>query len=164
MFSSWLSGPESADGSPDPVPDGAKGAGRDVPGSHVLGLPDAGPGSLASPGRRLWALVVDWLLAYGLAGLGVASGAVKPEALATAVLVIWLVLGVIAVRLFGFTPGQYLCRLRVIPVDGSGEGVGMVRAVVRSVLLALVVPALFADADGRGLQDRATGTAVVLSR
>ncbi|MCV7385241.1 RDD family protein [Mycolicibacter longobardus] len=151
-FSSWLSGPESAG---PRRPDSAPGEG--------LGLPASGPGSLAPMGRRLGGLAVDWLVAYGLAGLGVALGVVTPEYLATVVLVIWLVLGVAAVRLFGFTPGQYACGLRVIPVDG-GIGVGIGRATVRGLLIALVVPALFADADGRGLQDRATATAVVRSR
>jgi uncharacterized RDD family membrane protein YckC len=108
------------------------------------------------------ALAVDWLLAYGLAGLGLALGVVTSELLATAVLVIWLTLGAVAVRLFGFTPGQYACGLRVVAVDGAG--VGVVRAVVRGLLIALVVPPLFSDADGRGLQDRATATAVVRGR
>lgn len=152
-FSSWLSGPESA--GPHPA-DAAPG--------RSLGLPATGPGSLAPMGRRMLALLVDWLVAYGLAGLGVKAGMVTPELLATAVLGIWVVLGAASVRLFGFTPGQYACGLRVIPVDGPGEGVGLGRTVVRGLLLALVVPALFIDADGRGLQDRATATAVVRSR
>ncbi|OMC06507.1 hypothetical protein A5735_00350 [Mycolicibacter heraklionensis] len=152
-FSSWLSGPESAGPSHSDT----------VPGQS-LGLPSSGPGSLAPMGRRMAALAVDWLAAYGLAGLGVAAGVVTPEYLATVVLGIWLVLGVAAVRLFGFTPGQYACGLRVVPVDGPGPGVGVGRAVIRGLLIALVVPALFADADGRGLQDRATATAVVRSR
>ncbi|MGV0627807.1 RDD family protein [Mycolicibacter minnesotensis] len=152
-FSSWLSGPESA--GPD-RPD-------DIPGQS-LGLPADGPGSLASMGRRMVALAVDWMVGYGLAGLGVAAGVVTPEYLATVVLGIWLVIGVAAVRLFGFTPGQFACGLRVIPIDGSGLGVGLVRATIRGLLIALVVPALFVDADGRGLQDRATATAVVRSR
>ncbi|MEO6793692.1 MAG: RDD family protein [Mycobacterium sp.] len=152
-FSSWLSGPESA---------GPHLADR-TPGER-LGLPATGPGSLAPTGRRVLALVVDWLMAYGLAGLGSASGVVTPELLATMVLAIWLVIGAAAVRLFGFTPGQYVCGLRVIPVDGAGVGVGAARALARGLLIALVVPALFADADGRGLQDRATATAVVRSR
>jgi uncharacterized RDD family membrane protein YckC len=123
----------------------------------------SGPGSLASTGRRLAALVVDWLVAYGLAGLGLAAGVVTPALLATAVLVIWLVLGALAVRLFGFTPGQFGCGLRVVSVDGVDRRshVGGARAVARGALTALVIPALFVDADGRGLQDRATGTAVV---
>ncbi|KLO25535.1 membrane protein [Mycolicibacter heraklionensis] len=152
-FSSWLSGPESAGPS---RPDNAPGQG--------LGLPSSGPGSLAPMGRRVAALALDWMVSYGLAGLGVAAGVVTAEYLATVVLGIWLVLGVAAVRLFGFTPGQYACGLRVVPVDGPGLGVGVGRATVRGLLIALVVPALFADADGRGLQDRATATAVVRSR
>lgn len=152
-FSSWLSGPESAGPS---RPDNAPGQG--------LGLPSSGPGSLAPMGRRVAALALDWMVSYGLAGLAVAAGVVTAEYLATVVLGIWLVLGVAAVRLFGFTPGQYACGLRVVPVDGPGLGVGVGRAAVRGLLIALVVPALFADADGRGLQDRATATAVVRSR
>lgn len=152
-FSSWLSGPESAGSHPQ----------QGAPGER-LGLPAAGPGSLAPMGRRLLALAVDWLVAYGIAGLGVALGVVTPAWLATVVLGIWLMLGAAAVRLFGFTPGQFACGLRVTPVDGPGPGVGVVRAVARGLLIALVVPPLFTDADGRGLQDRATATAVVRSR
>ncbi|MBS9536240.1 RDD family protein [Mycobacterium sp. M1] len=155
-ISSWLSGPESArpDGSVDSADRG-------------LGLPTRGPGSPAPMGRRLLALLADWLIAAGLAGLGVTLGLVQLKDYLisgdwqSATMVIWLVLGAVAVRLFGFTPGQYLCGLRVIPVDGPGLGVGIGRAVVRGLLIALVVPALFSDADGRGLQDRATRTAVV---
>jgi uncharacterized RDD family membrane protein YckC len=118
------------------------------------------PYSLAGMGRRLAALMVDWLVAYGLAALAMTFGLVSMELLATAVLVIWLVLGVIAVRLFEFTPGQFALGLRVVSVDGRMH-VGLGRAVVRGLLIALVIPALFVDADGRGIQDRVTGTAVV---
>jgi uncharacterized RDD family membrane protein YckC len=110
-------------------------------------------------GRRLLALVIDWLVAYGLAALGLAVGAVTQALLPTAVLVIWLLLGAAAVRLFGFTPGQFACGLRVASVDQRGVGSG--RAAARGAMIALVIPALFVDADGRGLQDRATRTAVV---
>ena len=144
--SSWLSGPE-------PVESG------DYPGQR-LGLPRTGPGSLAGFGRRLGALTLDWLAAYGLAELARAVGLVDAAWLSTAVLVIWLVLGAVAVRLFGFTPGQFAAGLRVATV-GAGGGVGTGRALGRGLLIALVVPALFTDADGRGLQDKATGTAVL---
>jgi hypothetical protein len=106
------------------------------------------------------ALAVDWLIAYGLAGLGLSVGLMSTSFLATAVLLIWFVLGVMSVRLFGFTPGQYLLGLRVVPVDDRLH-VGSGRAIVRGLLIALVVPALFTDSDGRGFQDRLTATAVV---
>ncbi|MDT5010238.1 MAG: hypothetical protein QOH57_1855 [Mycobacterium sp.] len=128
-----------------------------------LGLPAGGTGSLASFGRRIVAVFVDWLIAYGLVAWAMlldSTGNVDHYR-AFALEVIWLVLGAISVRLFSFTPGQYLLGLRVASVDVRLH-VGIGRAVLRGVLVALVVPPLFADSDGRGLQDRLTNTAVVL--
>jgi hypothetical protein len=146
---SWLSGPE-------PVNPGDT---ADWPG-RTLGLPESGPRSLARSGRRFLALLIDWLIAYGLAALGMTLGLISVSVLSTAVLGIWFVLGVLSVRLFGFTPGQYALGLMVIPVDNR-QHVGSGRAIGRGLLLSLVIPGLFTDADGRGLQDRLTGTAVV---
>jgi uncharacterized RDD family membrane protein YckC len=111
-------------------------------------------------GRRLVALLVDWLLAYGLAALGMTLGLIPMRMLSTAVLVIWLVLGIVGVRLFTFTPGQFALGIRVASVD-ERVYVGIGRAAARGVLIAFVIPALFVDFDGRGIQDRVTGTAVV---
>lgn len=122
--------------------------------------PESGPGSLARMGRRLGALTIDWLIALGLAALAMRLGWLPEGALATAELVVWFVLGVVSVRLFGFTPGQLALGLQVVTVDGRGL-VGTGRAVVRGLLVGTVVPALFTDWDGRGLQDRLTATAVV---
>ncbi|AKK28412.1 RDD family protein [Mycobacterium sp. EPa45] len=146
---SWLSGPE-------PV---KPGDAADWPG-RGLGLPESGPRSLARSGRRFLALLIDWLIAYGLAALGMTLGLISVSVLSTAVLGIWFVLGVLSVRLFGFTPGQYALGLMVIPVDNR-QHVGSGRAIGRGLLLSLVIPGLFTDADGRGLQDRLTATAVV---
>lgn len=144
---SWLSGPQSL------------GSGDGYPGER-LGLPADGPGSLAGMGRRASALIIDWMIAYGLAGLGLAAGWYGSAFLATAVLIVWFVLGVVSVRLFGFTPGQYVLGLQVASVDNRLH-VGTGRAAARGLLIALVIPALFTDTDGRGFQDRLTGTAVV---
>jgi hypothetical protein len=149
---SWLSGPPSESGS--------QGQGLSEYPGHRLGLPQSGPRSLARMGRRFTALFVDWLIAYGLAALAMSFGLVSTESLSTAVLVIWFVLGVVSVRLFGFTPGQFALGLMVVPVDGR-QHVGFGRAVVRGVLIAVVIPPLITDADLRGLQDKVTYTAVV---
>lgn len=125
-----------------------------------LGLPQTGPGSLAPMGRRLGALMIDWMISYGLAALALRFSVFSEHTLATAVLGVWFVLGVVSVRLFGFTPGQLALGLQVVTVDGRGA-VGVVRAVMRGVLVGMVVPALFTDWDGRGMQDRLTATAVV---
>jgi RDD family protein len=148
-IASWLSGPGPLEAG-DP---------RRYPG-ETLGLPEHGSGSLARMGRRLAALFVDWLLAYGLAALGMTFGLISPRVLSSAILAIWLVLGLFAVRLFAFTPGQLALGLQVASLD-ERRHVGMGRAAVRGVMIALVIPALFVDADGRGLQDRLTATAVV---
>jgi hypothetical protein len=148
-ISSWLSGPESASSQQ------ASG----YPG-EALGLPESGPRALAGSGRRFVALLFDWLTAYGLAALALQFGLISLSMLSTAVLVVWFVIGAASVRLFGFSPGQYALGLLVVPVDGRIH-VGFGRAVGRGVLLALVIPPLFTDADGRGLQDRFTFTAVV---
>ena len=125
---------------------------------EMLGLPENGPGSLARMGRRLAALLIDWLIGYGLAALALGFGVIPVAALSTAVLVIWFLLGVVAVRLFGFTPGQLALGLGVIALDGR---LGIGRVAARGLLIGLVIPPLFTDADGRGLHDRVTGTAVV---
>ncbi len=108
-----------------------------------LGLPESGPRSLARMGRRFLALLIDWLIGYGLAALGMSLGLISISVLSTAVLAIWFVLGVLSVRLFGFTPGQYaLGGLMVIPVDNR-QHVGSGRAIARGgLLLALVIPRL----------------------
>jgi len=123
-------------------------------------LPEGGTGSLAPMGRRVVALLIDWLLSYGLALLAMGFGVITKEMLSTAILVIWLLLGLVFVRLFGFTPGQLALGLRVVSVGGRVP-VGIGRLAVRGLLLALVVPALFSDWDGRGLHDRVSNTAVV---
>ncbi len=136
--------------------------GESTPGypGETLGLPQTGSGSLAPLGRRLGALLVDWLIAAGLALLAAAFGAISEAVLSTVQLVVWLLLGAISVRLFGFTPGQLLLGLQVAAVDGRLP-IGIGRTLMRGLLIFLVVPPLFTDADGRGLQDRLTNTAVL---
>ncbi|MEV0294884.1 RDD family protein [Nocardia sp. NPDC050710] len=144
---SWLSGPSAESGD---------SATPEFPGEH-LGLPRTGAGSMAGQGRRIAAMFVDWLMAVGISLL------ILRHVNANLPLLIWFVIGIAAVTLFGFTPGQYFLRLRVIRIDAP-VAVGFVRALARQVLLLFVVPALFTDADGRGMHDRATGTAVVHAR
>src|SRR4029077_3538319 len=102
-FGSWLSGPPPSEaGSPAQGP-------NDYPGQR-LGLPRHGPRSLTGIGRRILALMVDWFIGYGLAGLLVTFGVVSQEQFLYtwwgrgSVLVVWLLLGAISVRLFSFTP------------------------------------------------------------
>jgi uncharacterized RDD family membrane protein YckC len=152
---SWLSGSD---------PSGESGA-NDYPGQR-LGLPPSGPGSIAGFGRRIAALLIDWFIAYGLVGLLVAVGLMNQQTFlytplgSTSIAVVWVVLGIISVRLFGFTPGQLALGVRVASIDNRIH-VGLGRATIRGILVFFVIPALFTDSDLRGYQDRFTGTAVV---
>lgn len=122
-----------------------------------LGLPQEGPGSIARPGRRLGALAVDWglclLIAYGLITDGY-----DPRT-ANWTLLVFLVLGVLTVGTVGSTPGKRVFGLRVVAL-GTGT-VNPLRALLRTVLLCLALPALIWDRDGRGLHDRLAGTVEV---
>jgi uncharacterized RDD family membrane protein YckC len=120
-----------------------------------LGLPAEGPGSLASFGSRLGAFLVDALASALVAGLFTAPRLPRNWALVAFVLV--TVLTLVA---FGQTPGMRLLGLRLAH-PRPGERLAVWRAVVRTALLCLLVPALLVDADGRGLHDRLTDTAVV---
>ncbi|MFT4127123.1 MAG: RDD family protein [Gordonia sp. (in: high G+C Gram-positive bacteria)] len=159
---SWLSGPPAG----SPVDVEYRGA--------DLGLPESGPGALAGGWQRVLGLVVDWVIAGGLSLLFVGFG--SPN-LGLVDLVVWFVVGVFAVTLFGFTPGQFAVGLRVVRADHgpdrlrdevAGEvppaAVGVVRAFFRQLLMVFIVPALMNDYNGRALHDRATGTAIVRSR
>lgn len=144
---SWLSGPNAAQ--PEEPPTG------DYRG-QLIGLPQSGAGSLAPMSRRIVALFVDYFIAMGIAAL-IVQGA---GSLNTVTYIVWFLLGMLTVMLFGFTPGQFFLRLRTIRIDDAVP-VGFVRALARQALLTFVVPALFTDGDGRGMHDRATGTALV---
>ncbi|MET9698198.1 RDD family protein [Streptomyces sp. NPDC006529] len=138
---SWLSGPRAA----------AEEMGADFgyPGQR-LGLPQEGPGSVARFGRRLGAVAIDWIgcqiIAYGLITRGGAS------ATGNWTLALFVTLAVLTVGTVGFTPGKRILGLRVISEDGGRLGFG--RVVLRTLLLALVIPAVIWDRDARGLHDR----------
>ena len=131
--------------------EGAPAAEGYVKGSS-LGLPPEGPGSVAPFWRRPLALVIDWGLCLLLSGL-VFSG----DALAD--LALFAVVNVLFLSFFGATPGQYLLKMRVQPVSGRSPMV--LRAVVRTVLMLLLLPAVVWNRDAQPLHDVVAGTAVV---
>ena len=128
----------------------------------VLGVALLARGHAAGREGAVRMLIAAGIMLAPSLGTGTVTLLSNPDHTGTAVpmLVIWLILGVISVRLYGFTPGQLALGLRVASVDNRLH-VGIGRALVRGVLVGLVVPALFTDSDGRGVQDRVTATAVV---
>jgi uncharacterized RDD family membrane protein YckC len=145
---SWLSGPRAA----------AEDAGVDFGyRGQQLGLPEEGPGSIARPGRRLGALAVDWgicvLIAYGLITDGYG------QATSNWALLLFFLMSVLTVGTVGFTPGKRLFGLRVVVLE-TGT-VNPLRALLRTALLCVAIPALIWDRDGRGLHDRLAHTVEV---
>ncbi|MBH1933536.1 RDD family protein [Streptomyces sp. AV19] len=138
---SWLSGPRAA----------AEEMGVDFGyRGERLGLPEHGPGSVAPLGRRFGAIFIDWALCLLVANGLIAQG--NMHRAGNWAIVVFLVLSVLTVGTIGCTPGKRLLRLRV--VGEHGGRLSFPRAVLRSVLLALVIPAVIWDRDTRGLHDR----------
>ncbi|SFR78092.1 RDD family protein [Agromyces sp. CF514] len=121
-----------------------------------LGLPDEGPNSVARVGRRIAAIVIDWGVAILIALLFAPYSSLLHS---------WLTLGIFVIMQVLFIPtiggsvGHRLMGLRIIPI--AGGWVGLWRPVVRTLLLAIVVPALVWDSDQRGFHDKVAGTVLV---
>lgn len=121
--------------------------------------------SVAPMGRRLAALVVDWvlceLIVAGVTRHSIAGGANTPGYFST----LWWTLVLFAAEVWlltaisGLTVGKRLLGIRAIRTNGSRPGFGW--ALLRTLLLLCVVPPLLSDRDLRGLHDRASDTIVV---
>ncbi len=128
---------------------------QERPRGASLGLPTEGPGSLAGFSTRAGAFLIDSVASALVAGLFTA-----PELPGNWSLLAFGLLTVVTLVAAGQTPGMRLLGLRLAHPH-PGARLAPWRAVVRTGLLMLLVPALVVDADGRGLHDRLTGTAVV---
>jgi uncharacterized RDD family membrane protein YckC len=102
-------------------------------------------------GRRVLALLIDWLLSMLIAYWLTHSQ-------------FWTIL-VFAIEVYlltaltGCTVGKRLLGIRVIRTNGGRVGFGW--SLVRTAILLTVVPPLLTDRDLRGLHDRAADTIVV---
>jgi RDD family len=143
-------GDQPADGEP-------AGGGSEYPGQR-FGLPQSGSGSVGGVVRRLGALMVDWLMSVVIA-LAVLGGDKNPASTQYLAVSVFAAEIYLLTALTGFTVGKRLLGLRVVRLDG--QPVGLLWALVRTVLFLLVIPPLVLDADLRGLHDRAARTIVI---
>lgn len=132
---------------------------RRYPGQR-LGLPETGVGAVAGWGRRLLALVIDWvasmLAAAAVLGRGVWSG---QSAAGWMPLVVFFFEVWILTTLLGGSAGQLV--LRVVVRRTSGAPLGIIRALVRTALILLVIPPVVYNRDQQGLHDLAVDSIVV---
>ncbi|MDO5534710.1 MAG: RDD family protein [Propionibacteriaceae bacterium] len=128
-----------------------------------LGLPAKGVGSLATWGTRLGALVLDWGASMAVA-LGAFGGGVLTESgwKAWMILAVFFVQKAVLTALTGGSFGQLISGIGVTRTDGTP--IGPLRALVRSALVSVVVPAVVIGADRRGLNDLLLDTVVVKRR
>ena len=118
-------------------------------------------GRHASWPRRILALFVDWFACLGIAQALVAFGVIADNPNGVWTLVLFVLESAVFTALLGGSFGKLVTRLRVVRADGSGAPVALLPALLRSVLVALVVPPLVFKPDGRGLHDLAAGTRTV---
>jgi len=136
----------------------------DYPGKQ-FGLPMNGPKSVAPMGRRLIALIVDWVLCYlivsAITAHRIFTGTNDPHYSAAS----WGTLALFVFEVYlltavsGLTVGKRLLGIRVIRTNGDIPGFKW--AALRTLLLLFAVPACLTDRDKRGLHDRAADTIVV---
>jgi uncharacterized RDD family membrane protein YckC len=116
-----------------------------------LGLPETGRDSISGIGRRLLALAIDWAICSVIS-----LAAFRNQLWA---LPIFAAEDFLLTATIGMTVGKRLVSIRVARL-GDGP-VGVLPALVRTVLLLLVVPPLVLDHNLRGLHERASGTVTI---
>lgn len=149
-ISSWLNGPKEH----------LTNSGVDFgyPGQR-LGLPETGVGSVAPMGRRLVALCIDWFFSILFVRVVSPSAVYGTDRYALLIMFIFICQAIFFTLLLGGSFGQRVTRVRITRIDGNR--LSILRCVARTLLLALVIPAVIWDRDGRGLHDKVTGSVAV---
>ncbi|MCW2768635.1 MAG: hypothetical protein JWR27_68 [Aeromicrobium sp.] len=115
---------------------------------------------IPSLGRRLLALLIDWVIAalsaVALAGVDYPPKNIEQNLIITAFFIAEVTL---LTGLVGMSIGKRLLGMRVENPDG--RPIGIPRALVRTLLLSVVLPAIIMTDDKRGLHDLAAGSRVV---
>lgn len=128
-----------------------------------LGLPEQGRGSVASWGQRFTALVLDWAIAMALATAitwGAALTSLGPERFAT--LIVFFLQKSLFTALTGSSLGQLIVGIGVTRLDRTA--IPWWAAVVRTLMICLVIPALILGEDRRSLNDIMLRAVVVRRR
>ncbi len=107
---------------------------------------------MARAGRRILAICIDWAIALLVSSYAFGGNS-------------WATLGVFAVEqilligTLGYSIGHRVAGIHVVSLRGGAAG--PLAALVRTLLLCLVIPAVIFDPDQRGLHDKAMNTVLV---
>jgi uncharacterized RDD family membrane protein YckC len=136
---SWLDGPRF-EREPDSWP------------GKRLGLPESGSHSLAPAWKRILALLVDWFMCLAIANLIDGSNPFLAPG-------IFALENFVLVGTLGYSVGHRIFGIEVRRLDGHVPG--LLKSLIRAVLVVLVIPALIFDRDNRGVHDLAAGTVIL---
>lgn len=133
----------------------------DYPGA-ALGLRPTGPGSLASFPRRALAAVIDWLLSLlivvGLFDVSPSAGGID----SLVPLGVFLLIHLLLVGTLGTTIGHRVMGIEVRSQNGGA--VTPTQTAIRTLMVALFLPAVLSSADGRAWHDRAAAAMTIRVR
>lgn len=130
-------------------------SGTAYPGQR-LGLPEAGPGAVASWLRRVGAITIDWFASLLVARLVFGAGVWGQDWQAWTPMLVFLGEATVLTALVGGSFGQLALRVVVARLDG--RPVNLLQALGRTALICLVIPPVVFNRDNRGLHDLAFGT------
>lgn len=114
----------------------------------------------ATLGRRAVALLIDWLASTATAVA--LTGSLSDPRTNQWNLLIFIAEVLLLTMLLGGSFGQLLLGMRIEHITGGRPR--PLQVLIRTLLLALVIPAVVTGSDGRGLHDKAAGTQVTRFR
>ena len=114
--------------------------------------------------RRLGALLIDWIIAslsaVAIAGVSYPPAPLDEDASQTFIIIGFFILEVgVLTGLLGRSIGKRLLGIKIENRDGLP--IGVPRALLRTALLVIVLPAIVMTDDKRGMHDLAAGSRVV---
>ena len=116
-----------------------------------------------SLGRRMAALLIDWLMSYAIA-IGFFSGGGSftdrvPNA-RIPVLFIFFAEMAIMTALGGASAGHRVMRMKVVRFNDGGVATPVL-VLIRTTLICLVITAITFDENGRGIHERLSNTKLI---
>lgn len=116
--------------------------------------------------RRLGALLIDWIIAslsaVAIAGVSYPPAPLDKDPSQTFIIIGFFILEVgVLTGLLGRSIGKRLLGMKI--ENRQGHPIGVPRALLRTALLVLVLPAIVMTDDKRGMHDLAAGSRVVTS-